>query len=97
MLERIRIVMVETTHPGNIGAAARAMKTMGLSDLRLVSPKAFPNAEATARASGAASAMPTPAAAASASAPRCSVATFTALTARRCPPRFRRQTGLAHS
>ena len=54
MLDRIRIVMVETTHPGNIGAAARAMKTMGLSDLRLVSPKAFPNAEATARASGAA-------------------------------------------
>ena len=45
MLDRIRIVMVETTHPGNIGAAARAMKTMGLSDLRLVSPKAFPNAE----------------------------------------------------
>lgn len=54
MLDRIRIVMVETTHPGNIGAAARAMKTMGLSDLRLVSPKAFPNAEAAARASGAA-------------------------------------------
>jgi len=54
MLERIRIVMVETSHPGNIGAAARAMKTMGLSDLRLVSPREYPCAEATARASGAA-------------------------------------------
>lgn len=54
MLDRIRIVMIETSHPGNIGAAARAMKTMGLSDLRLVSPKEFPCAEATARASGAA-------------------------------------------
>lgn len=54
MLDKIRIVMVETTHPGNIGAAARAMKTMGLSDLRLVRPLEFPCAEATARASGAA-------------------------------------------
>ena len=54
MLERIRIVMVETSHPGNIGAAARAMKTMGLSDLCLVRPALFPDAEASARASGAA-------------------------------------------
>jgi tRNA (cytidine32/uridine32-2'-O)-methyltransferase len=54
MLERVRIVMVETTHPGNVGAAARAMKVMGLSDLRLVSPEQYPSAEATARASGAA-------------------------------------------
>ena len=54
MLERIRIVMVETTHPGNIGAAARAMKTMGLTDLCLVRPASFPDAEASARASGAA-------------------------------------------
>lgn len=54
MLDRIRIVMVETTHPGNIGAAARAMKTMGLSDLCLVRPAVFPDAEASARASGAA-------------------------------------------
>lgn len=53
MLERIRIVLVNTSHPGNIGAAARAMKTMGLSDLRLVAPARFPDAEATARASGA--------------------------------------------
>lgn len=53
-LDSIRIVTVETTHPGNIGSAARAMKTMGLSDLRLVAPKIFPSADATALASGAA-------------------------------------------
>lgn len=53
MLNKVRIVMVGTTHPGNIGAAARAMKTMGLADLRLVQPKIYPNAEATALASGA--------------------------------------------
>lgn len=45
--------MVETTHPGNIGAAARAMKTMGYNKLYLVKPKIYPNAEATARAAGA--------------------------------------------
>lgn len=50
----VRIVLVETTHPGNIGASARAMKTMGLSDLVLVAPRSFPSEEATARASGAA-------------------------------------------
>ena len=49
----IRIVLVGTTHPGNIGAVARAMKNMGLSDLYLVSPKVFPHEDATARASGA--------------------------------------------
>jgi len=49
----IKIVLVETTHPGNIGAAARAMKNMGLSQLCLVSPKIFPSADATSRASGA--------------------------------------------
>lgn len=53
VLERIRFVMVETTHPGNIGAAARAMKNMGLCRLHLVRPKSLPNAEAVARASGA--------------------------------------------
>lgn len=53
MLQRIRIVLVETSHPGNIGAAARAMKTMGLSQLTLVSPKKFPHEEATFRAAGA--------------------------------------------
>jgi TrmH family RNA methyltransferase len=52
-LARVRIVLINTTHPGNIGAAARAMKVMGLSSLHLVTPKIFPNAEATAMASGA--------------------------------------------
>lgn len=45
--------MVHTTHPGNIGAAARAMKNMCLTELVLVAPREFPCAEATARASGA--------------------------------------------
>lgn len=49
----IRFVLVDTSHPGNIGAVARAMKNMGLSDLVLVSPREFPHPEATARASGA--------------------------------------------
>ena len=49
----IRIVLTETSHPGNIGASARAMKTMGFSELVLVAPKEFPSAAATARASGA--------------------------------------------
>lgn len=49
----IRIVMINTSHPGNIGAAARVMKNMGLSRLYLVNPKQFPNYEATAMASGA--------------------------------------------
>ncbi|HLJ37083.1 MAG TPA: RNA methyltransferase [Steroidobacteraceae bacterium] len=49
----IRIVLVAPSHPGNIGAAARAMKNMGLSALVLVQPKQFPDPEATARASGA--------------------------------------------
>jgi TrmH family RNA methyltransferase len=52
-LAQLSIVMVETTHPGNIGAAARAMLNMGVTDLRLVAPRIFPSAEATARASGA--------------------------------------------
>jgi TrmH family RNA methyltransferase len=49
----IRFVLVDTTHPGNIGAVARAMKNMGLTDLVLVNPREFPHPEATARASGA--------------------------------------------
>jgi TrmH family RNA methyltransferase len=52
-LDNIRFVLVGTTHPGNIGAAARAMKTMGLTKLHLVEPLHYPSAEATARASGA--------------------------------------------
>lgn len=54
MSHQIRIVLVETSHPGNIGAAARAMKNMGLEELVLVRPAVFPSTEATARASGAA-------------------------------------------
>ena len=53
VLDRIRIVLSHTSHPGNIGAAARAMKTMGLSRLTLVNPKCFPDAEAVSRAVGA--------------------------------------------
>lgn len=53
LLDRIRFVLVETTHTGNLGATARAMKTMGLSRLHLVRPKTPPDAEALARASGA--------------------------------------------
>jgi TrmH family RNA methyltransferase len=53
MLSRIRVVLSHTSHPGNIGASARAMKTMGLDRLYLVNPKLFPHADATARASGA--------------------------------------------
>jgi TrmH family RNA methyltransferase len=54
LLENIRVVLVNTSHPGNIGGAARAMKNMGLSRLVLVDPKDFPSSEAVARASGAA-------------------------------------------
>lgn len=49
----IRIVLVGTTHPGNIGAAARAMKTMGLHHLYIVEPRCFPDSAATVRAAGA--------------------------------------------
>ncbi len=49
----IRIVLVATSHPGNIGAVARAMKNMGLTQLHLVAPQQFPHPEATARAAGA--------------------------------------------
>jgi len=53
ILGRVRVVLVETSHPGNVGAVARAMKTMGLERLYLVRPRRFPSAEATARAAGA--------------------------------------------
>ena len=53
MLSHIKIVLVETTHPGNIGAVARAMKNMNMANLWLVAPKIFPSADATSRASGA--------------------------------------------
>jgi tRNA/rRNA methyltransferase len=54
LLSNIRIVLCRPSHPGNIGAAARAMKTMGLAQLYLVSPKKFPHPDALAMASGAA-------------------------------------------
>ena len=53
-MERIRIVLCRPSHPGNIGAAARAMKTMGLSDLRLVAPQRYPAPEAEWMATNAA-------------------------------------------
>lgn len=56
LFERTRFVLVDTSHPGNIGAAARAMKTMGFSDLVLVNPRepnALQSSEAIALASGA--------------------------------------------
>jgi len=53
LLSRIRVVLCRPSHPGNIGAAARAMKTMGLSSLYLVEPKQFPDPEADTRATGA--------------------------------------------
>lgn len=52
-LKNIRIVMVNTSHPGNIGAAARAMKNMGLAKLYLVEPKEYPSLEAVYRSVGA--------------------------------------------
>ncbi|MDP3848227.1 MAG: tRNA (cytosine(32)/uridine(32)-2'-O)-methyltransferase TrmJ [Pseudomonas sp.] len=53
MLQNIRVVLVNTSHPGNIGGAARAMKNMGVSRLVLVAPRDFPSVEAVARAAGA--------------------------------------------
>ncbi|SEP31975.1 RNA methyltransferase [Nitrosovibrio sp. Nv6] len=52
-LDNVRVVLSHTSHPGNIGAAARAMKTMGLASLYLVNPKFFPDKEAERRAAGA--------------------------------------------
>jgi tRNA (cytidine32/uridine32-2'-O)-methyltransferase len=52
-LDHVRIVLVETSHPGNIGGAARAMKTMGLSQLWLVRPSRYPDPQADWRAAGA--------------------------------------------
>jgi tRNA/rRNA methyltransferase len=53
-LSGIRVVLSRTSHPGNIGAVARAMKTMGFTDLTLVEPRHFPDSDATAMAAGAA-------------------------------------------
>jgi TrmH family RNA methyltransferase len=51
--KRVRIVLIDPSHPGNIGSVARAMKNMALSDLVLVRPRSFPHAEASALAAGA--------------------------------------------
>jgi tRNA/rRNA methyltransferase len=59
LLNRVRIVLCGTSHPGNIGASARAMKTMGLTALHLVNPMRFPAADADAMASGAADVLET--------------------------------------
>ncbi|HNB89021.1 MAG TPA: TrmH family RNA methyltransferase, partial [Plasticicumulans sp.] len=53
LLPNLRVVLVETSHPGNIGAAARAMKNMGASELVLVAPERYPDPAASARAAGA--------------------------------------------
>ena len=53
MFPKIRIVLVQTFHPGNIGSAARAMKTMGIERLYLVNPVSYPDEEATRMAAGA--------------------------------------------
>ena len=53
ILNNVRVVLSHTTHPGNIGAAARAMKTMGLERLYLINPKHFPDAQADTMACGA--------------------------------------------
>ena len=54
VLGNFRVVLCQTSHPGNIGSAARAMKTMGLTQLYLVQPDKFPDAHATALSTGAA-------------------------------------------
>ena len=53
LLDNVRIILSHTSHPGNIGATARAMKTMGLRSLYLVKPASFPDKEAERRSAGA--------------------------------------------
>ncbi len=53
LLDHVRVVLCATSHPGNIGASARAMQTMGLSRLVLVDPRRFPDPDADAMAAGA--------------------------------------------
>jgi tRNA/rRNA methyltransferase len=52
-LDNVRVILSHTSHPGNIGSAARAMKTMGLSKLYLINPRHFPDVQATAMAASA--------------------------------------------
>ena len=58
MLQNIRIVLVETSHTGNMGSVARAMKTMGLTNLWLVNPLVKPDSQAIALAAGASGKYP---------------------------------------
>src|SRR5476651_2319191 len=53
MAAPVRIVLIDPSHPGNIGSVARAMKNMALTDLVLVRPRSFPHAESVALAAGA--------------------------------------------
>ncbi len=53
VLEQVKIILVEPSHPGNIGGAARAMKTMGIERLTIVNPRRFPDPQADWRAAGA--------------------------------------------
>jgi len=82
-LANIRVVLLETSHPGNLGAVARAMKVMGLSNLALVNPKCEIDDEARARASGAVDVLENAAIHASLDAALADVALAAACTSRR--------------
>jgi tRNA/rRNA methyltransferase len=82
-LDRVRIVLSHPSHPGNIGAAARAMKTMGISRLFLVNPRYFPDPQAVALASGAADLLDRATVCASLGQALAGTVSATALTARR--------------
>ena len=94
-LDRVRVVLTQTSHPGNIGAAARAMKTMGLSKLVLVRPKYFPDAQADAMATGAVDILAGARVVESLAQALAGTISATALSARRrelaTPPRWARQ------
>jgi tRNA/rRNA methyltransferase len=93
-LDRVRVVLVRTSHPGNIGAAARAMKTMGLSRLHLVRPRYFPDPQATAMATGASDVLDNAVVVDTLAEALAGTISATALTARRrelaTPPRWAR-------
>lgn len=95
ILDRIRVVLIRSTHPGNIGGAARAMKTMGLSKLYLVEPASFPDPVADARASGATDVLHSAIVVSSLSEALSGTVLSAALTARRremsLPPRMPRE------
>jgi tRNA/rRNA methyltransferase len=82
-LERIRVVLSHPSHPGNIGAAARAMKTMGLTRLYLVNPRMFPDPQADAMATGAVDILESTVVCDSLAAALAGTVSATALTSRR--------------